>query len=94
MELTGNGLNKGSHMYFYHASQNAKKLLYYPIAAGEFYCNGAYCVERDHYDSILAMYIAEGSMTLLQDNTRFGCILTGITPMRGFVRSLSKKGKK
>lgn len=68
MELTGNGLNKGSHMYFYHASQNAKKLLYYPTAAGEFYCNGTYCVERDRYDSILAMYIAEGSMTLLQDN--------------------------
>ena len=70
MELIGNGLNKGSHMYFYTASQTAKKLLYYPIAIGEFYCNKDYSVERTtNYDSILAIYILDGSITLQQEGT-------------------------
>ncbi|MDE6723617.1 MAG: helix-turn-helix transcriptional regulator, partial [Eubacterium sp.] len=69
MELIGNGLDKGSHMYFYTASQTAKKLLYYPIAIGEFYCNGDYCVERTtNYDSILAIYVLDGCMTLQQES--------------------------
>lgn len=67
MELTGNGLNNGSHMYFYTPSQTAKKMMYYPIAAGEFYCNGDYSVVRTSYDSILAIYVSEGSITLVQD---------------------------
>ena len=67
MELIGNGLNKGSHMYFYTASQTAKRLLYYPVATGEFYCNAEYNVERSRYDSILAICILSGSITLLQN---------------------------
>lgn len=70
MELEGNGLNKGSHMYFYTPSQSAKKLLYYPIAVGEFYCNGEYNVERENYDSILALYILDGSITMVQNGIR------------------------
>ncbi len=69
MELIGNGLDKGSHMYFYTPSQSAKHLLYYPIAAGEFYCNSEYSVKRDNYNSILAIYVLDGEMTMLQDNT-------------------------
>lgn len=68
MELTGNGLNKGSHMYFYTVSQNSKKLLYYPIAVGEFYCNSDYNVVRNRYDSILAIYVLDGSITMVQNN--------------------------
>ena len=67
MELIGNGLNKGSHMYFYTPSQTAKKLLYYPIAAGEFYCNRDYYVNRERYDSILAIYILEGNISMVQE---------------------------
>lgn len=70
MELIGNGLNKGSHMYFYTASQTAKKLLYYPVAAGEFYCNNEYNVERNRYDSMLAIYVLDGSITMIQDNVK------------------------
>ncbi|MDE6659117.1 MAG: AraC family ligand binding domain-containing protein [Eubacterium sp.] len=71
MELIGNGLNKGSHMYFYTASQVAKKLLYYPTAIGEFYCNKNYNVERTKYDSILAIYVLDGSITLQQEGNTF-----------------------
>ena len=68
MELVGNGLNKGSHMYFYTPSQNAKRILYYPIAVGDFYCNGEYRVSRTNYDSILAIYVLEGSIGMVQEN--------------------------
>lgn len=68
MELIGNGVNKGSHMYFYTVSQSAKKLLYYPLAIGEFYCNSDYNVARTNYDSILAIYVLDGSITLVQDD--------------------------
>lgn len=67
MELIGNDICKGSHMYFYTASQIARKLLYYPIAIGDFYCNNEYKVERDSYDSILALYVINGSMTMVQN---------------------------
>lgn len=71
MELIGNGLEKGSHMYFYTPPQAAKKLLYYPIAAGEFYCNMDYNVNRDRYDSILAIYILDGNITMVQEGAEF-----------------------
>lgn len=67
MELKGNGLKKGSHMYFYTPSQNAKKLLYYPIAVGNFLCNNDYAVSRDRYDSILIIFVLSGSITLEQN---------------------------
>lgn len=69
MKLIGNGLNNGSHMYFYTPSQNAKKILYYPIAIGDFYCNNEYKVERKSYDSILAIFVLEGTITLEQNGT-------------------------
>ncbi|MGN1328529.1 MAG: helix-turn-helix domain-containing protein [Eubacterium sp.] len=67
MEHKDIGLSKGSHMYFYTPSQNAKKLLYYPIAVGDFYCNKDYIVSRDRYDSILIIFVLSGSITLEQD---------------------------
>ncbi len=70
MELIGNGLNKGSHMYFYTASQISKKLLYYPVAAGEFYCSSEYSVKRDNYNSILAIYVLDGNLTAVQNNMK------------------------
>lgn len=69
MELIGNGLNKGSHMYFYSATQTAKKLLYYPTVIGEFHCNSQYNVARTRYDSILALFVLSGEITLMQNGT-------------------------
>lgn len=64
MDITGNGLRNGSHMYFYTFSHNAENLLYYPIAAGEFFCTSKYCVERERYDSILALYVLDGCIAM------------------------------
>lgn len=71
MELSEKGLERGSHMYFYTASQMAKKLLYYPVAAGEFRCNDDYHVERESYNSILAVYVLGGKLKMVQDNTEW-----------------------
>lgn len=67
MELIKNGINKGSHIYFYTPPLSAKKLLYYPVAAGEFYCNSQYNVTRESYNSILVICVLDGSITMLQD---------------------------
>lgn len=71
MEALGNGIRKGSSIYFYTASPNVKKMLYYPIAAGEFYCTEDYHVKREHYDSVLVLCVLEGSMSLLQDGNEW-----------------------
>ena len=74
MEYMENGVNKGSQIYFYTPSQTAKALLYYPIATGDFYRNCDYMVERARYDSILAIYVLEGSITLEQDESMYAAV--------------------
>ena len=71
MEFLNKGTLKGSHIYFYTPSQSAKRLLYYPIAAGEFYCGGDYAVKRTRYDSILLLSVLDGSMNLLQNGNQY-----------------------
>ena len=62
------GVNENSYIYFFTPSQTAKRLLYYPKVVGEFCCNEKYCVKRDNYDSVLALYVKEGQITLEQDD--------------------------
>lgn len=70
MKFSGIGIDDKSHIYFYTPSQTAKKLLYYPIAAGSFHCNSDYRVERKNYDSILALYVVNGNLTLIQNGEK------------------------
>ena len=67
MKFKGTGVRKGSEIFFHTPTQNAKRLLLYPVAAGEFYCDENYLVERDRYDSFLLIYVVSGCMTLVQD---------------------------
>lgn len=62
MLLLGEGLDKHSHMYFYTPSGTARKLLYYPLCAGEFYCNSEYVVEREQYNSFLFLLVLDGKI--------------------------------
>ena len=62
MQLSGNGLERHSHMYFYSPSGMAKKLLYYPLCAGEFYCNDEYIVQRNQYNSFLLLLVLDGEI--------------------------------
>jgi len=49
-------------MYFYTPSAKAKRLLYYPLCAGEFYCNSTYEVKREQYNSFLLLLVLEGEI--------------------------------
>ena len=73
MIFLGAGVAEHSHLYFYTPSQNAKKLLYYPITAGNFYCNSNYCVERESYNSILAIFVVDGNITVEQNGMHTAC---------------------
>ena len=66
MELLGDGLNKGSELFFYTPSGTAKRLYYYPLCTGEFYCNNEYEVNREQYNSFLIICVLEGEIK--QDN--------------------------
>ena len=62
MKLIGNGLERGSYMHFYTPSCTAKQLYYYPLCAGEFYCNDKYEVNREQYNSFLIICVLDGEI--------------------------------
>ncbi len=59
--------NPENKIYFYTPSQTATELLYYPIVAGRYVSDQTYLVEREQYDSILALCVVDGSITLEQN---------------------------
>lgn len=59
-------LNK-SEVYFSSPSQAAKKLYYYPISAGHFFCVKNYHLIRKNYNSLLITHIIDGSFTYVKD---------------------------
>lgn len=93
MEKREKGIEKGSQIFFNTPTQTAKKLLYYPIVAGEYYCNSEYCIEREQYDSILLLFVAEGSLTLVQDGEVYTAqknellLVDGYRPHKYFTKS-------
>lgn len=56
-----------SEVYFSSPSQTAKKLYYYPISAGHFFCVKGYHLTRETYNSLLVTYIIDGSFTYVKD---------------------------
>ena len=71
MRSQKSGSNPQNRIYFYTPSQIAKELLYYPIVAGSYMSDHTYLVERDRYDSILALCVVDGSITLEQNQRTF-----------------------
>ena len=57
-------LNK-SDLYFSSPSPTAKRLYYYLISAGHFYCTANYHLIRKNYDSLLVTHIIDGSFTFV-----------------------------
>lgn len=60
MKIAENGILTGSEIFFSSPSPISKRLLYYPIALGHFYCNSSYYTKRDSYDSYLYIYVIKG----------------------------------
>lgn len=67
MKCTENGVLDKSEVYFSSPSQTAKKLHYYPISAGHFFCNNNYHLVRENYNSILIIHILDGNFTFVKN---------------------------
>ncbi len=67
MKSNETGVLKKSEVYFSSPSHTAKKLYYYPISAGHFYCVNDYHLVRKSYDSLLVTHILDGSFTYVKD---------------------------
>ena len=71
MKSTEIGVLKKSEVYFSSPSQTAKKLYYYPISAGHFFCMKNYHLRRENYNSLLITHIIDGTFTYVKDGRHF-----------------------
>ncbi|MGN0527784.1 MAG: helix-turn-helix domain-containing protein [Eubacterium sp.] len=67
MKCNETGVLRKSELYFSSASQTAKKLYFYPISAGHFFCVKGYHVARKNFNSLLIIHILNGSFTYVKD---------------------------
>lgn len=67
MKSTEHGVLEISDLYFFSPSQIAKKLHFYPVSAGHFFCVKGYHLIRSSYDSLLVTHIIRGSFTYVKD---------------------------
>lgn len=67
LKSTEHGVLKKSEVYFSSPSQTAKKLYYYPISAGHFFCVKGYHLIRKNYNSLLITHIIDGTFTFVKD---------------------------
>lgn len=61
------GVLKKSEVYFSSPSQTAKRLYFYPISSGHFFCVKGYHLVRNDYNSLLITHILEGCFTYVKD---------------------------
>lgn len=67
MKCNEAGVLKKSEVYFSSPSQTAKKVYFYPISAGHFFCIKGYHLVRKNYNSLLITHILDGSFTFVKD---------------------------
>ena len=71
MKSTENGVLDISDLYFFSPSQIAKKVHFYPVSAGHFFCVRGYHLIRADYDSLLVTHIIRGSFTYVKEGRHF-----------------------
>lgn len=67
MKSNEQGVLRKSEVYFSSPSQTAKKLYYYPISAGHFFCVNGYHLIRKNYNSLLITHILDGNFTYVKN---------------------------
>lgn len=67
MKCNETGVLPKSEVYFSSPSQTAKRLYFYPISAGHFYCDSSYHLVRETYNSLLITHIIDGTFTYTKD---------------------------
>lgn len=71
MKQIGTGILPESEIYFCSPSEKAKKLYYNVLCAGHFYCDSNYRLVRESYNSILILYVANGTFTFKNNDGGF-----------------------
>lgn len=61
MKVGSPGVLSTSDIYFYTRSALAKRMYFYLLCTGHYYCDKNYVVDRQNYDSFLIMYVESGS---------------------------------
>jgi len=54
------GVLPPSNIFFYTPSEQTKKLFFYTLCTGHYFCNKDYEVKRQRYDSFLVLYVISG----------------------------------
>lgn len=67
MKSTEAGVLERSDLYFSTPSPTAKRLYFYPVSAGHFYCDSRYHLVRERFDSFLVLYVLDGVFTFIKD---------------------------
>ena len=67
MKCNETGVLPQSEVYFSSPSQTAKRLYFYPISAGHFFCDDSYHLIRENYNSLLITHIINGTFTYIKD---------------------------
>lgn len=67
MKFDETGTSYKTNLYFSSPSPTAKRLYYYPISAGHFYCMENYHLIRENYNSLLITHIISGKFTFLSN---------------------------
>lgn len=55
------GALDNSQLYFHTVSTQGKKMFFYALCTGHYYCNSQYSVTRKNYDSFLLLYVKKGT---------------------------------
>lgn len=67
MKVYNIGILDTSDVYFHTGSALAQNMYFYLLCTGHYYCDGTYIVERQNYNSFLALYVQSGSGFVEQD---------------------------
>lgn len=70
MKCGGIGVLENSELYFASPSQMAKNLYYSAISSGHFYCDNSYHLVRESFESLLILYVNNGSFTFVNSEGR------------------------
>lgn len=69
MKVGSPGILSTSDIYFYTRSAQAKRMYFYLLCTGHYYCDKNYIVDRQNYDSFLVLYVQSGSGYVEQGGT-------------------------
>ncbi len=60
MKATEMGVCPGSHHYFYEPTEKARRMYFYTMSIGRYFCDKYYHIRRHVFESFLIFYVREG----------------------------------